>query len=285
MIYVHTFTAIEQQLCRLLSAEFQLVQADNSQLQQTHLQRLQRFEQHHTLIYSFQDFAFYKHLDSFQQEVDKVKLLLAHAKQTGCEKLILISYPGAYASSDNLFLQHKGLIEQLFVGSGIPCSILRIQGICSPTWQINNFHDLFFETKAQRYVIPKGSGNVVYSVNIKNLAVIIAKLVHEMKPETFDVFDKISSLKHFLHYNSQQIAVQQSPLLYLYVQSYLGRYVAPTMIELLMRPAVPMYNFRTEKAFSISLHAEMFEQLRHKRQHLGADDYIFSNKSRLIPVS
>lgn len=285
MIYVHTFTAIEQQLCKLLSAESALTQLDIRHLNEAQMQRLQSFEQHQTLIYSFQDLASYKHLDTFQREVEMVKLLVAFAKQMTCERLILISYPGAYSSSDNMFLQHKGLIEQLFVGSGIPCTILRVQGICSAPLQLNNFHGLFFDTNAQRYVIPSGSGNVIYSVNLKNLATIISKLVCEIKPETFDVFDKICSMKNFLHYHSPHTHVQQRPLLYLYVQSYFDRYIAPTMIELLMRPAVPMYNFRTEKTFGISLHAEMFEQLRPGHQPLLADDYIFSKKSKLIPVS
>lgn len=286
MIYVHSFSEVEQQIFRLLALNTPLAQMDIQCIQNNeYVERVHNFGNHKTIIYSFQRFETYKHLDSFQQEIKQLKILLAYIKKFSFEKIILISYPGAYASSDNLFLQHKGLIEQMFVSTEIPCTILRVQGICSPPQHINNFHSLFYNRSQNEYLIPKKSGAVVYSVNIKNLADIIIKSNEETHAEHFDVFDKVSSLKNFLSYNSQNIRVTSLPSFYLYFQSYMSKYIAPTMFELFIRNGVPMYNFRTEKAFHISLHAEIFEHLKSKENHTMENDYIFSKKGQLIPVS
>lgn len=286
MLYVHSFSAIEQQLCRLLSHNNDLTQMDiHSIYNNENIERLQHFGKHKTLIYSFQQLDHYNHLQSFQYEVNHVKILLANIRKHNFEKVVLLSYPGAYASSDNLFLQHKGIIEQMFVGSEIPCTILRVQGICSPAWHINNFHQLFYNRAAHQYVVPKKSGSIIYSINIKNLAQIIEKSYQGSYDEHYDVFDKVTSLKTFLHHNSQDIKVSSKPSFYLYFQSYLNKYISPTMFELFIRAAVPMYNFRTEKAFDISLHADIFEQLKSNQNHTIENDYIFSKRGQLIPVS
>ena len=57
------------------------------------------------------------------------------------------------------------------------------------------------------------------------------------------------------------------------------------MFELFVRTNVPMYNFRTEKAFDISLHAEMFDQLKASHIHTLESDYIYSKKGQLVPVT
>lgn len=286
MIYIHAFSAVEQQIFRMLARITPVAQMDIQSVDHIgYLERSHQFENHKTLIYSFQRFEIYKHLSSFQQEIRRLKLLTDHVQKSGFEKIILLSYPGAYASSDNLFLQHQGLIEQMFVATGIPCTILRVQGIGSPAAQINNFHHLFYNAASNQYVIPARSGNVVYSVNLKNLIEILARSVEEDHEGHFDVFDKISSLKNFLQYNSKHIHVTAQPAFYLYFQSYRNKYIAPTMFELFMRAAVPMYNFRTEKSFRVSLHADIFEQLKSIQNHTPENDFIFSKKGQLIPVS
>ncbi len=286
MLYVHSFSPIEQQLYKRLADNEVVTQMDIHSIHDAGcLQRLQQFQYHDTLIYSYQQLDRYRHLDSFQREIEQIKLLMEYVINNGFQKLVLISYPGAYASSDNMFLQHKGIIEQLFVGSGVSCTILRVQGICSPPLQLNNFHHLFYRASQNQYIIPKRAGQVIYSIQLNHLAQIIAGACALPSSECFDVFDKVSSLKNFLSYSTQHIEVKTRPVLYLYWQSYFDRYTAPTMFELFMRAAVPMYNFRTEKAFSISLHAEMFAPLRSGHTHQPDDQFIIARKEQLIPVS
>ena len=85
--------------------------------------------------------------------------------------------------------------------------------------------------------------------------------------------------------NSSQINIRRVPCLYLYFLSFLHKYISPTMFELFVRSNVPMYNFRAEKAFGISLHAEMFEQLKSPENRNKENNFIFLQKGQLIPVS
>jgi hypothetical protein len=286
MLYVHAFSAVEQQLFKQLSNTQSLTQMDIMSIENHEsVGRILNFGNHRILLYSFQRLEYYKYLDTFQFEINQVKILAKHIKQAGFEKIILISSPGAYASSDNLYLQHKGLIEQLFVGTDIPCTILRVQGICSPPLQINNFHHLFYQAESNQYVVPKKNGNVVYSVKLNHLATIIQQACIKSEAQHFDVFDNITSLKNFLQYNSPQLQVLGLPIFYLYFQSYIGKYMPPAMFELFVRSGVPMYNFRTEKVFQVSLNADMFNDLTTGMKRGKDSDFIFSKKGQLIPVS
>ena len=286
MLYVHSFSAVEQQLFKQLSSTKSLTQIDIMSIENhAFVERILNFGNHRILIYSFQRLEFYQYLNTFQHEIEQIKMLTKRIKQVGIEKIILISSPGAYASSDNLYLQHKGLIEQLFVSTEIPCTILRVQGICSPPLQLNNFHSLFFQATSNQYIIPKKNGNVVYSININHLASIILQACIKTEAQHFDVFDHITSLKNFLHYNSPNIQVRGFPIFYLYFQSYIGKYMPPAMFELFVRSGVPMYNFRTEKVFQVALNANMFETLKLPLNRSKENDFIFSKKSQLIPIS
>ncbi len=286
MIYVHSFSEIEQQLSKLLAPKCAHSQVDIQSIHSLeYLERIHSFSNQRTLLYSFQKFDNYKHLHSFQNEIKQVEILLEHAVKEGFEKLILISYPGAYPSSDNLFLQHKGLIEQMFISTKIPCTILRVQGISSPPMHLNNFHPLFYQFQKHQYLIPRNGHNVVYAINLLNLVDIVFKSKSFSLTDRFDVFDQVYSLKRFLQMNSTQIKIRSISIHYLFFLSYFGKYCTPTMFELFVRTNVPMYNFRTEKAFDISLHAEMFDQLKASHIHTLESDYIYSKKGQLVPVT
>lgn len=286
MIYVHSFSDIEQQISKLLTPKCTHHQIDIRCVNgKDYFERIQGFEQHDTLLYSFQQLDFYSHLNSFQNEIKQLKLLIDFVKKFNYKKLILISYPGAYPSSDNLFLQHKGFIEQMFVNTQIPCTILKVQGISNPPMQMHNLHHLFYHHQPHQYVIPREGKNIVYSINIANLVEVINKSTKILATEHYDIFDKISNLESFLKANSSQINIRRVPCLYLYFLSFLHKYISPTMFELFVRSNVPMYNFRAEKAFGISLHAEMFEQLKSPENRNKENNFIFLQKGQLIPVS
>jgi hypothetical protein len=286
MLYLHSYSQIEQQLAKLLEGVCAIKQIDTSQVIASELlMNADMSGIETTLLYSFQKFETYRHLDSFQAEIKQVERLIDFIIKNSYKKIILISYPGAYPFSDNLFLQHKGIIEQMFVATKIPCTILKVQGICNPPLQVNNLHHLFYHFKTAHYIIPYESNNVIYSSNIMNLASIISQAEFMNEGESYDVFDQVFSLKHFLRNNSHQIPIKTRPLLFLYFISMFNKFCAPTMFELFIRPGVPMYNFRTEKVFKLHLYSEIFEQLKSEQNRNVENAYLFAEKRKLIPVT
>jgi hypothetical protein len=221
-----------------------------------HVDRLKNFNEHKVLLYSYLQLDYYKHLDTFQLELDRVEMLISYMKEVGFEKIILLSYPGAYSNSDNLFLQHKGLIEQLFISSGIQTVTLKVQAIYDTYKDINSFHSLFYDRVDHQYCIPKKSNAMIYSVSIKNMVEVILKSMQYSSSTCFDIFDQVSELSVFLSNHSDGIDVNRLASVYLYVKSYLGQYSSPTMLELFLRPLVPMHNYRTEKELNITLEDE-----------------------------
>ncbi len=257
MLYAHSFSPIEQSIYRRLSLTESISQFDvNAITTKMHVDRLKNFNEYKVLLYSYLQLDYYKHLDTFQLELDRVELLISYIKEVGFDKIILLSYPGAYSNSDNLFLQHKGLIEQMFISSGIQTVTLKVQAIYDTYKDINSFHALFYDKAEHQYCIPKKSNAMIYSVSMKNMVEVILKSIQYSSTTCFDVFDQVSELSVFLSNHSDGIDVNRLAPVYLYVKSYLGQYSSPTMLELFLRPIVPMHNYRTEKELNITLEDE-----------------------------
>ncbi|MBK7763845.1 MAG: hypothetical protein IPI46_10815 [Bacteroidetes bacterium] len=256
MLYVHSFSQIEQQLFRKLSFNEPINQIDLLQIQNKEdLIEQCKFINNTTLLYSFQRLGFYTHIDSFKHECDVVDWLMEYVLENHFEKLILLTYPGAYYNSSNLFLQHKGIIEQKFTQSGIHCTLLNVQAIGDKAHHYNNLHELFFEKTEGHYVIPKKSQFYVYSIAINNLVEIISKSVRHKYSGKYDAFDTVIDIKSFLLYYSRVLMVSRVSPVYLYFKSFFGTYPSPTMLELFLLTMVPMYKFRTEKEFHLMLDA------------------------------
>lgn len=254
MLYVHSFSQIEQQLFRKLSFSESINQIDLSQIHSKEdIVDQSRFMHNKVLLYSFQRLDFYTHIDSFKHECNVVDWLIEYALEKKFDKLILVTYPGAYYNSSNLFLQHKGIIEQKFTNSGIQCTLLNVQAIGDKTHHYNNLHELFFEKLEGQYVIPKKSEFFVYSISINNLVEIISKSVRHRYSGKYDAFDTIIDIKSFLLYYSRVSLVNRVSPVYLYFKSFFGTYPSPTMLELFLLTIVPMYKFRTEKEYHLSL--------------------------------
>ncbi len=257
MVYVHSFSPIEQKLAQSLSAIEQLTEFNCHNIHTPEsLEHLPAGDTHKTLLYSFQQFEYYRHLETFQHECHIVDLLANYVMAQGYTHIILITYPGAYFNSTNLFLQHKGYIEQKFMHTGIPCTMLNVQAIHEASSNINNLHNLFYDTAEGKYVIPQKSRCIVYSIRLTRLQEIILKSSREHFHGKYDVFDTIYELKTFLMNHSAVERIHRSAPLYLYFKSYLGTYASPTMMELFLMTIVPLYKFRTEKKFGISLDQE-----------------------------
>jgi hypothetical protein len=263
MLYIHSGSAIEQSISEKLNI-FTNVEEFNSNLIQSNNVSKDQFNlsknKHSTLLYSFQDLNYYKHLDTFQLECKRVDELVESLKDSTIDQIILLSYPGAYFNSDNLFIQHKGVIEQKFSNTGKQCVTLKVQAIYDEQNSINSLHVLFFDNNETHYLIPKNSSTRLYSISVSNLVDCILSSVKLNHSTFFDVFDQVTNLENFLIKNSRHIPIVKVYPMYLYFKSLIGQYCSPNMLELFLRSIVPMYNYRTEKELDIDLHTYFDEE-------------------------
>ena len=274
MLYVHSFSSIEQALAMRLMKSIDLTQLDIIQLRGEHLKRYVAFEKSKTLLYSFQLFNDYSRHGSFQDEEKKVGELIQFIQSNGFEKVILISHSGANHNSHNLFLKHKGKIEQLFMQSGIPCTILITQGIGDMFLKLNNFHELFYDLNENAYIIPLKNEICVYSVTLDHLICILKICLQENKPGKYDLFDTLLDLRVFLQIFSRVGKTERIAPIYLYFKNLIGNYPLPTMIELFTSHAIPMFKFRTEKEFSIFLEPIRIFGKGESENHTRTEVYI-----------
>jgi len=254
MLFVHSFTPTEQQLNRRLSA-FETTTQWDARLNRNRSEfiRLGSFRKQKVLLYSFQQMEYYQQLDSFKRETNFTALLAEFVCLHEFEHLIILSYPGSYYNSQNMFLQHKGIIEQQFIDTGIPLTILNIQGIGDRLSRINNLHALFYQAGDNSYMIPQRKTASIYSVDLNNLMHAILSVIEKKVTGKFDLFDTVSDLSTFLMAYSGVASVQRIQPLYLYVKSFLGHYASATMLELFLQTMTPMFKFRTEKELGIQL--------------------------------
>ena len=272
MLYVHSFSAIEQELFQFIKyADKNVTQLSVGQsLDLDNLELQMCVSTTKTLLYSFLDYSKYSYINSFQSEVKNMELLIAFAKKNQFKNIILLSYPGVYVNSDNLFLQHKAEIENLVAKSQIPFTILSAQSIFSPETMKCSLQTLFYNEAESQYIIPKKNSQIVYSTTIENLAEIILNVSPTAYNNCYDIMDSVYELKDYLKALNPEIHVDRVSPLYLNFRSFFGNYLSPTMLDLFLRPTVPMYKSRAEKEFDIKLN------------HLEIIDNRMSNKKNPI---
>ena len=272
MLYVHSFSAIEQELFQFIKyADKNVTQLSVGQsLDLDNLELQMCVSTTKTLLYSFLDYSKYSYINSFQSEVKNMESLIAFAKNNQFKNIILLSYPGVYVNSDNLFLQHKAEIENLVAKSQIPFTILSAQSIFSPETMKCSLQTLFYNEAESQYIIPKKNSQIVYSTTIENLAEIILNVSPTAYNNCYDIMDSVYELKDYLKALNPEIHVDRVSPLYLNFRSFFGNYLSPTMLDLFLRPTVPMYKSRAEKEFDIKLN------------HLEIIDNRMSNKKNPI---
>ena len=272
MLYVHSFSAIEQELFQFIKyADKNVTQLSVGQsLDLDNLELQMCVSTTKTLLYSFLDYSKYSYINSFQSEVKNMESLIDFAKKNQFKNIILLSYPGVYVNSDNLFLQHKAEIENLVAKSQIPFTILSAQSIFSPETMKCSLQTLFYNEAESQYIIPKKNSQIVYSTTIENLAEIILNVSPTAYNNCYDIMDSVYELKDYLKALNPEIHVDRVSPLYLNFRSFFGNYLSPTMLDLFLRPTVPMYKSRAEKEFDIKLN------------HLEIIDNRMSNKKNPI---
>jgi hypothetical protein len=272
MLYIHSFSAIEQELFQFIkNADKNVSQLNGDQsFDSDYLDRQISVSPTKTLLYSFLDYSKYSYINSFQSEVKNMELLITFAKKNQFKNIILLSYPGVYINSDNLFLQHKAEIENLVAKSKIPFTILSAQSIFSPETMKCSLQTLFYNEAESQYIIPKKNSQIVYSTTIENLAEIILNVSPTAYNNSYDIMDSVYELKDYLKALNPEIHVDRVSPLYLNFRSFFGNYLSPTMLDLFLRPTVPMYKSRAEKEFDIKLN------------HLEIIDNRMSNNSNSI---
>ena len=254
MLFVHSHSPVELSLQRRLSMHDAVTALDIMTVDGPEtFERLARISREKVLLYSLQRMDQYRHIQDFQAEFHRVRWLAKWIARQEFERVILISYPGAYVNSDNLFLQYKGLIEQHFVECGIHTVVLKVQGIHDTYARRHSFHDLFYDRRDHAYYVPQKKIMATYSVSVDNLAACILGAMHHKAIGQYDVFDEVGDLPSMLYRHSSGLKVFRLLPVYLYVRSFLGKYQSPTMLELFLRPLVPMYSHRTVRDLGVAL--------------------------------
>jgi len=289
MLYIHSFSAIEQELFQHIKcANKNVAQINNTQsFDLDYLERQLYISPSKTLLYSFLDYSKYTYIDSFQSELNNMELLIEFAKKNQFKNIILISYPGVYVNSDNLFLQHKAEIENLVAKSEIPYTILSAQSIVSNHTKKCSLQTLFYNEVEEQYVIPKKNSQIVYSIAIENLVEIILKVTPTAYNNSYDIMDSVYELKDYLKALNPVIHVDSVSLLYLNFRSFFGKYLSPTMLDLFLRPTVPMYKSRAEKEFEIELtHQNMADNGIFNKNKPAENEFIgFYEKELNLAIS
>lgn len=254
MLFVHSYTPVEQSLQRRLSMHDAVTALDIMSVDGPEtFHRLTKISREKVLLYSLQRMDHYRHIQDFQAEFRRVRWLVQWIAEQGFERVILISYPGAYVNSDSLFLQYKGLIEQRFVECGVDTVVLKVQGIHDCYSRRHSFHDLFYDRKDHAYYVPQKKIMAAYSVSVENLAACVLGAMQPKAVGQYDVFDEVCDLPSLLYRHSSGLKVFRLMPVYLYVRSFLGKYQSPTMLELFLRPLVPMYSHRTVRDLGVTL--------------------------------
>lgn len=285
MLYVHSFSPVELDLFNKLAQDTSVSQISTERLQDIeYVEKALQSNSNETLLYSFQKLEHYSHISSFQQEIAAVKKLLNVVQESNIKQLVLISYPGVYINSDNLFLQHKAMVEQMFLQAGIPCTILNVQGINNPSLQIHNLQNLFYNESENQYLIPKKSSIPIYSITTAALAKIILRSIQYQAISHYDAFDTLSDLAQFIKYNSSDKRIVRLYPVYLQCKSFLGLYPSINILDLFLRPTVPMHNYRTQKELNIDVnHIEILDD-NEKRKSINTGLMEHSMPIHISPI-
>ncbi|MBL7767049.1 MAG: hypothetical protein JNJ58_13195 [Chitinophagaceae bacterium] len=256
MIYVHSFSPVEQRLFTKLTNSKNCSQLDIKDIHsEACFERLKGIHQADVIVYSFFQTSHYQYIESYQQEIQSLKYLLEYAREQKIKQFILLSTPGAYSNSDNLFLQHKGMIERMVIQSEIPNTILKIQAVTCAEKGLHSLHPLFYKNDVEAYLIPQKSNQIIYTVELNVLAEIILKVNPSHFSCSYDVFDQVMELRDSLIRYGNCSQVKRISPIYLQFMSFMGNYPAPSLIDLFIRPAIPMYCYRTEREFGINLNS------------------------------
>jgi hypothetical protein len=237
------------------------------------------------MIYSLQSLSGFTHLHSFRKVYQVASELAAFAIANNMKRIVLISYPGAYFNALNLFLKLQGELEQLFSGTGIPCTILSIEAIYDRENYLHSLHELFYSDTSGAYLIPRRNGRVVHAIDIINLFQLIMKVVIDKRSGKYDVFDSVFNLPVFLSEFSEGIRVKRFIPLQLYFLSLIGQYCSPNIFELFLTNSIPMFKYRTESDFAMTLDEYKSQEHRAWRSVKRSRNKIsFGHMKRLIPI-
>lgn len=205
------------------------------------------------LLYSFLELSYFKDIRSFRDEYEMVRQLAKRCVEHRFRRLVILTHPGAYFNSANLYCQFRGLIEQVFMQTGIPCTFLNIQAVYDEHRHSNNLESLLIIPSQRTLLLPTGKRQIVQAVEVHNLCLLISRAVRQDMMGKFDVFDSISSLTTFIQAYSPSRQIIRLPRPILFVCSFFGLCGSPSILEVILAPAVPMYKFRTERDFGLTL--------------------------------
>lgn len=249
MVYAHSGTDLELFLAKQISKADSVVEACLHRMQTLSA----NFIGHDTLLYSCLDWNAFLTVYENDRELLFAQELASRAKESGLRRIIVLSYPASYINSDNKYLAQRANIEKVFQRSGVQTIVFKVQAIYSIQLAKSSLCNLFLKKFSNRVEIPRKSNVMVYSISIENIIQSIFKAENYERSASFDLFDNVQSLERFfcMHHTSKSLR-SVSPTL-LKIKSSIGFSPSLTLLDLFLRPLVPMHNLRTSKELGIEL--------------------------------
>jgi hypothetical protein len=197
-------------------------------------------------------FTEYKNIQSLNKELNGVNWLIKGLSNSFVQKIINISYKGGYISSDNLYLQARGLIEKRFSETKISTLQLNTQYILNTPANPTKDDSYFLAQKNKVEIIGNGS-QIVYAIGCYDLVKTIAVGLKNPLFGSYDVFSDVMELETMVKIinNYKQYTISKLPSFIAYIKAYVNEYYSPTQIDLFSRPLIMMYNARVKKDFNL----------------------------------
>lgn len=260
--YIHTNSGIEKLVARKLSLVEDLREINIMPMLRSG--QIPQLSEGGVLLYSFLELSFFTDIRSFRAEYNMVQQLAKRCIESGFRRLVILTHPGAYFNSANLYFQFRGLIEQVFMQTGIPCTFLNIQAVYDKHCHTNNLESLLIMPSKERMLLPLNKRQVIQGIEVHNLCLLISRAVRQDMRGKFDAFDSVTDLPSFMQAYSPIQKFIRLPRPLFFACSFFGICGSPSMLEVFLSHPAPMYKFRTERDFGLTLQENKLPLMIHK---------------------
>lgn len=249
MVYAHAGSEIENYLAKQISkveAVLEIRLGSNASIHPN-------FIGHETLLYSCLKWTGQGNRKVYEQELKYAEQLASCAKESGLRRIVILSYPGAYINSDNSFLSHRATIDSLFQNAGLQIIVFKVQAIYANQIRQSSLGSLFFNTSSQAIIIPNKVSTMVYSISTERLLQAILAAESYERSSSFDLFDQVHHLPKFLELCHPNVTIRRVSPTVMKLKAFVKLSVSSPLLDLFLRPFVPMHNRRAIKELKLDL--------------------------------
>lgn len=185
----------------------------------------------------------------------KTTEIVAQALREGkAQKAVFISYPGAAADSDNLFLKAKGTAEKLLTETGKDVVIFRVQSIINTPENRGPFED-FLTYKGKEPVRIIGNGTQPIRLVFRPDAVqAVCKALEMNHKGIYDLYSEEMSLADLVAMLNQNtnFKLAKTPIWLAQIFSRISKELSPTVVNLYARKPAVMNNALVKRDLNLT---------------------------------